>query len=249
MKLSNLTRFFCVLGLLVLGMVDACAQEPAFRDAFTRGNDAYSSGKYTEALDAYREALKQLQSAGVHQNIASAYQKAGDVGRAVLHYERALALEPANADARANLVAVRKAAGLPEEKIGVLERLAYMMPADGWAWCAAVAFWGVLAPVVLARAWKLRGAWPTCLAAFCALALAVCVLGLLGWHMAGARGIILKDTALKVSPTENSPAVAPLAAGESASIQEHHEAYFLVRLPNGREGWLEARVFEPVWSR
>jgi Tetratricopeptide repeat/Bacterial SH3 domain len=75
---------------------------------FAAGNAAYEAGDYSAAIDRYREVAE---SGVVHRdlyyNLGNAYFKSGDLGHAVLWYERSLALDPRNDDTRANLAVVR----------------------------------------------------------------------------------------------------------------------------------------------
>ena len=43
----------------------------------------------------------------IYYNLGNSYYKADDIARAILNYERALLLEPGNADIRANLEIAR----------------------------------------------------------------------------------------------------------------------------------------------
>jgi hypothetical protein len=76
--------------------------------SFSAGNAAYEAGDYHAAIERYMEVA----DAGVvhrdlYYNLGNAFFKSGDMGHAVLWYERALALDPRNDDIRANLAVVR----------------------------------------------------------------------------------------------------------------------------------------------
>ena len=51
--------------------------------------------------------MKKGEAAGIYYNLGNSYYKADDIARAILNYERALLLEPGNADIRANLEIAR----------------------------------------------------------------------------------------------------------------------------------------------
>lgn len=73
-----------------------------------RGNQAYQDGDWAAAIQAY-EAVQDggFNSAGLEYNLGNAYFKSGELGRAILHWERALARAPGDADTRANLELAR----------------------------------------------------------------------------------------------------------------------------------------------
>jgi len=73
-----------------------------------RGNQLYESGDYAGAAAEYEKVLDYgLRNAAVHYNLGNAWFKLDRPGRAILHYERALRLDPGDADARRNLAFVR----------------------------------------------------------------------------------------------------------------------------------------------
>jgi tetratricopeptide (TPR) repeat protein len=73
-----------------------------------RGNQAYQEGDFAAAIEAY-EAVRAagFTSAGLEYNLGNAYFKTGELGRAILHWERALVLDPGETDAQANLELAR----------------------------------------------------------------------------------------------------------------------------------------------
>lgn len=74
------------------------------QEAFQRAETLYQEQHYDEAIAAYEAMRAQDVEDGVlYYNLGNAYFKAGHLGRAILSYERALALMPGDEDARANL--------------------------------------------------------------------------------------------------------------------------------------------------
>ncbi len=95
-----------IAGVLLATAAAFAAETSA--QSFAEGNAAYEAGDYGAAIDRYREVA----DAGVvHRdlfyNLGNAYFKSGDLGHAVLWYERALQLDPRDGDIRANLAVVR----------------------------------------------------------------------------------------------------------------------------------------------
>ncbi|MBD3367734.1 MAG: tetratricopeptide repeat protein [Candidatus Eisenbacteria bacterium] len=106
-----------VLSLLVLCALPLCAQEatPERLDPssattlFREANAAYADGRYREAAETYRAIVEGgVRNADVQYNLGNALWKSGEVGPAVLAYERALRLDPGHRDALANLEFVRE---------------------------------------------------------------------------------------------------------------------------------------------
>ena len=60
-------------------------------DMFTRANKFYQDGQFDEAIEKYESILQaRYESGELYYNLANAYYKIGNIGKARLNYERAL---------------------------------------------------------------------------------------------------------------------------------------------------------------
>lgn len=111
-----------------------------------RADSAYNAENYRLAIDLYRQALAHDGvSANVYYNLGNAYYRIDKLGSAVANYERALRLNPADADARQNLEFVKsRIQDRPEDDTAFLASLHHSMvqsmTANAWAWTAFVIF-------------------------------------------------------------------------------------------------------------
>ncbi len=105
------TRFFlyiilCPIVILVLSIQADPVRADMGNDpkyVFYKGNTLYEGGKYEEAIKEYSGLLEQgLESGNVYFNLGNSYFKKGDIGKAVLHYERAKRLIPRDSDLKSN---------------------------------------------------------------------------------------------------------------------------------------------------
>jgi len=89
----------------VLGAVTALPAQQAF---FNEGNRLYQNEDYAGAIKAYERILEEgYESGAVYYNLGNAYFKLGQLGPAILNYERARRLMPRDGDLRANLELAR----------------------------------------------------------------------------------------------------------------------------------------------
>lgn len=71
---------------------------------FTAGNQFYSEGKFREAIQQYEQIVQtRFVSEVVFYNLANAYFKDGQLGKAILYYEKAHRLAPGDREVSENL--------------------------------------------------------------------------------------------------------------------------------------------------
>lgn len=110
------------------------------------GDSAYMRNDFASAIQIYEALLKQGEAADVYYNLGNSYYKADNIAKAILNYERALLLQPGNADYRANLEIARsktidKMEAVPEIFfITWTKSLINSMSVNAWAVCGIVCF-------------------------------------------------------------------------------------------------------------
>ena len=72
-----------------------------------QGDSAYMRNDYASAIQIYESLLTKGEAAEIYYNLGNSYYKTDDIAKAILNYERALLLQPGNADVRANLEIAR----------------------------------------------------------------------------------------------------------------------------------------------
>jgi tetratricopeptide (TPR) repeat protein len=78
-------------------------------ETFQRGNEAFWSGDFNEAIAAYEELVELgVWDSDVFYNLGTSYGRAGQYGRAILNLERALRLNPGDGEAGENLARLRQ---------------------------------------------------------------------------------------------------------------------------------------------
>jgi len=82
--------FTCCIAFLALWAGSSLAQP---NPDFTKANEEYAQGQFTEAISGYEGLVRAGQwSANLFYDLGNAYFRTGEFGRAILNYERALAL-------------------------------------------------------------------------------------------------------------------------------------------------------------
>ena len=103
-------KFLAILAITIISATAAFAQVDSLPAAaapqpvsnepealWAAANAAYNGGEWDKALTSYNIiAEKELESAPLYYNMANAYFQKGDIAHAILYYNRALRLAPAD---------------------------------------------------------------------------------------------------------------------------------------------------------
>jgi tetratricopeptide (TPR) repeat protein len=253
-------RVALAVALLTAAAVAAPSVTWAQGELFEQGNRLYQQEDFEGAIDAYLAVLSAgWESAALHYNLGNAYFKAGQLGRAILEWERALVHEPGNPDALANLGLARS---LTADAVEPLPRFWLFDVVTWWvnllprrllrgvvafAWLALATGVGVR---VLARSegtarWGGRVAITT--------GAVVLVLGInlfvreLGIGRA-EHGVVLADAV----PVRSAPAdrddltLFEIHEGTRVRIDQRAGEWAEIVLDDGKVGWVRSTVFEEI---
>ena len=248
------------LGVLALGLLAAPPAAFAQGELFEQGNQLYQQEDFQGAIDAYRAVLSAgWESAALHYNLGNAYFKSGELGRAILEWERSLVLEPGDPDALANLELARS---LTADAVEPLPRF-WLFDVVAWwvdliprallrglvasAWLALAAGVGIR---VLARG-EAAGRWGGRIATVSGLVVLVLGASLfvreLGIGQA-ERGVILADAV----PVRSAPAdqddltLFEIHEGTRVRIDRRAGEWAEIVLDDGKVGWVPSDVFEEI---
>lgn len=111
-----------------------------------QADSAYAADNFKEAVELYKKAMAEHgTSAALYYNLGNAYYRTGDMGKAVICYERALRLDPTDVKAKTNLEFVNsKLVDKPGERgtfINVAaDTFANKAKSNTWAWLAFALF-------------------------------------------------------------------------------------------------------------
>ncbi|MCM1522805.1 MAG: tetratricopeptide repeat protein, partial [Muribaculaceae bacterium] len=135
-------RLTIILFLISLIAGNSKADSPVI----LRADSAYMAEEYENAVQLYRKAISEEgPSAKLYYNLGNTYYRLGEMGNAILSFERSLRIDPTDADTRENLAFVNgKITDRPGERgtfLGnALDSAAMAMRSDAWAWIAFAAF-------------------------------------------------------------------------------------------------------------
>lgn len=212
-----LVRTLFILGILLLTATVRAGD-------FEAANEFYDQGKFSDAKQLYERLVGQGEwSANLFYNLGNTDYRLGARGRAVLNYERALVLDGAHSEARANVQWLRAQTGARLPERGWWERGFPEAFGNVFAIGGVVAGWlvifGFVASLIGRRSWGL----------------VTCALFLAGY---GACGVWLQERDRRVAVVTAQEAVARLAPADRASVAESLPAGSRVRILSERGEWI-----------
>lgn len=209
---------------------------------------------------AYAEAAPGSPIAGAEQAIAAegysasrllalgrAQAQAGQLGPAIVSFERGLVLAPRNTDLRSELARAEQAAGLAQGAQARPTRALHMLSFREWTFAACIGALvfslGMIAFVFTSRLRALSGA-------IVALGALVCALGVVGsvsLRSELSRAFVLApDGALLQSPFATASVVAHVQPGAAVDVRERHGDYAYVESEHGVRGWIKRSDVTPL---
>src|SRR5262245_5166849 len=118
---------------------------------FAKANQEYAQGNFKEAINNYEAVVRTGHwNANLFYDLGNAYFRTHDFGRAILNYQRALALDNHHPEATANLQIARDESRALELQPTKMERYLQFASVNQYTIAAAVAFWlGIFGIVAL----------------------------------------------------------------------------------------------------
>ena len=238
-----------VLAFCLTTKVNAAAANP--EETFAKANADYAAGNFKAAISGYEALVKAHHwSASVFYDLGNAYFRTKDFGRAILNYERALALAPGQPEAEANLRLVRdQTRALELTKSWPEEHLAFLS-ATQYAVLAAIAFW--IAAFILGALlfWKRRPVvWIFALLLLGAL-VAASIFAVVTFDSGSSGRDLAIVTGAKVqarlATAENAGTVLVLPPGSEIKILSTRGNWSYAALPNDLRGWIPATSAQRV---
>lgn len=241
---------------------DASANTSAMLSAeelWDSANAAYNEGNFEKAAKEYELILSQsLHSAALYYNLANAYFKQGELGKALLNYNRASRIAPSDEDIRHNQEYAEKMTKDSIEKLPEFFLSTWLRQVRGAMSCTA---WTILSLVMLVVAltmglvyllsqrMSLRkvGFYTMAIAALLFVVSSAFALSQRNMLINRTEAIVMSSAAsVKSSPDRSATELFVLHEGTKVSIGETIDGWAEVRIADGRKGWIEDKRIERI---
>lgn len=258
MRKTLIYNFWAGLLLIAIPFI-ASAKEINAEALLKQGNDAYAKNQFAEAASAYQQILDAgYQSATVYYNLGNANYKLGEISPAILNYEKALKLNPGDADIRlnlqfANLKITDKIEVVPEFFLtkwwkAFIYSLSLDLLSVLTVVCFIAGFMLLIAYLFLITAWPKRVAFYT--------GIGLLSLGLIFLIMAGTQhhylnaskqGIVFAGASdVKSGPDTKQKTLFVIHDGTKVTIEDRETEWIKVKLENGNGGWIKSSAIKEI---
>lgn len=235
---------FCILTVLTLGTAIS-----TYADAFTDGLSAYEKGEYASATQHFETAITDGETAAARHNLALSHFQLGQPAEAAWQIERALRLDPINAEYHYKLGALRQQVGLFESRPKWHVLGAQLLSTTTWIQLCGISFWLLLAAWLLP---KIAGNKPNLFIKAVRLTTVIIFTITLPalWlqHSLSQSGIVVSNepTDLHAAPASAAPATGVARPGERARIVDQFKDFYQVETEAQITGWISTEDFRSL---
>ena len=223
------------------------------------GNRAYIDGNYEKAIEEYRAIIEGGEySMKLYYNLANAYFKQGETGKAILYYNKALRIAPSQEDIRHNLAL---AEAQTKDRITVIPEFflnRWLRTVRNTMSCTA---WSILSILSLALIlvfallfllashirWRKVGFYCAMCAALLFIATTAFALSSRKDMLSHNEAIVLSSAiSVKSSPDRSATDLFVLHEGTKVRILSEMDEWKEVVIADGKKGWVVAKNIEEI---
>jgi len=251
--MEMILRIF-VTGLLFI----SAAHADQAGDMFLQANQLYQDGKFEAAIEKYESILDaNLESGELYYNLANAYYKSGNIGKARLNYERALLWLEGDEAVVQNLELLKlrlidQIEEPPRLFITVWwNALLNMFNTHTLGIIVLVAFWIVLITAAVFLYFRKRGRlqWKSVFVTSFVIFLLLLTIWINKIYLFETEkyGVILASTiTVHAEPAEDTTELFVLHEGTRVKVERNSNGWLEIRLADGKTGWLQGDVLEII---
>ena len=220
------------------------------QDNFDKATTLYQKGDYTQAAAVYSSILKSgKESSALYYNLGNTYYKLNNVPESIYYYEKALQLDPENADAKNNLIFANQ---MKVDAITLLPKTWVRQLSDGIVGLFSAHTWAVLSIIgvfafvlsfllyYFVERTALKRTFFSLMLVFLFFAIGSYTLAhFCHKQVSQTQYAILFDKTVRVFSDANaySSEVMQLHEGTKVEIIEDAKDWVKIRLVNGKTGW------------
>ncbi len=216
---------------------------------FQKANSHYQAEQYQEALSFYNEVLNtDTHSLERYLNLGNSHYQNGNIPASILHFERALLLQPLHKEAQHNLSIAQLRIEMADE-LPILffeqwwKSFILLTTPNNWSILLIISLWLSAILIIRFTNSKSRGLFKLLIAL-----LMLCIVSGAAYHKNSKEqektfAILFTDENIKSESTENSQTLQVVSAGNKIEVLQIENDWALIQLTNGNQGWVRNTSF------
>ena len=214
-------------------------------------NEYYKNNRYQLAIDEYNKlVLDGISGVSLFYNLGNAHYRLGEIGYAILYYEKTLKISPSDEDVQHNLELAKlnlkdKVDTLPPFFLfNIWEGLLASFSVSGWTVIVYILFLLLLAAIVLyffsRTVSQQRAAFFSGIGIFAGLILVVFLLAVkMNKEFNIKYAIVTKsEVIVKSAPDQSSKDEFQIHEGLKVKVEDNVDNWIKIRLEDGKIGWV-----------
>ena len=227
-----------------------------FKAAFERANVSYKENKFDQAINEYNGIINRgFENGNIYYNLANSYLKKGELGRAILNYERARLFMGQDSDLQSNYEYALSLGNLGKDEyrgnlwIGRLEKAFYGLNVNQVVVILFVFQSGFFLIITLKTLRKKQMMFYKAALlgiAFCFVLSAVGLKRKIDYRSVAAIAID-KEIEVKFEPFSGATTHFVISQGSKVDIIEFGQSWVKVRRSDGKTGWVNSGSVEKIF--
>jgi tetratricopeptide (TPR) repeat protein len=243
--------FIAVLSSLSVAQTDIESATALFQ----KGNASYEAGNFDQAIEEYQKIVDLgIKNSKVFYNLGNAYFRKNQLGKAVLNYRRALALEPRDEDSMVNLAFVKLFTldKIEEQRVNPLSNLVHwyvnLFSLDELTIFASLSYsLFILFGILILYRRKRKALFLGLTTMFLIFVIFSSSLSAKLYFNSAKNGVLtLPQAQVRSGPGNDYTLQFTGHEGLEFQINEEAEGWYRISLPNGVKGWIPKDAVEII---
>ena len=249
--MCRLFQVFIILCVGSLGIAQSNTDE-----LWKSAQDAYLKHEFDTASSIFEQIIAQSPaSTAAMYNLGNCYLQEGNIGRAILWYERARKIKPRDIDVLHNLRIAKARRENPVVEIQEFFAMRWMralsetLTVSMWAILSLLLFWfliGTCAGSIRRGRWGVRRGIVFALAICFFLVLSMGIQRYQNLHRNDVAIVVENQVQVSIAPDAESKLVAIIGPGEMVAILDSLNNHLKIRLANFEHGWIPVQSVERI---
>lgn len=250
---KNLLAIWAVVVLILLPYDVLAVSNGPSEEIFFKANEAFKEGHFQEAIKGYDSLVQSgLINGHLYFNLGNAYYRTGQLGRAILNFEKARLLMPRDADLRFNLDHVRgQTVDAITESKGFVSMVFFWLDALNlgelfWAFAVAnIVLWTTL---LLRIFYRLEWTYYSALATVAVWIVLGTSFGMKWQETKNSDRVVIlaEEVPILAGPNTGDTVLFKLHEGAIVRYERSEDDWSLIRLSDKKRGWVKTDTIENI---